>query len=75
MVPEAILEKLEPMLSNGKNVLVPQDICTIYQKDIDFNKLVLHLKMLPDAIKAVMECRFVKLQKCRLYVMCSISTK
>ena len=33
--------------------MVPQDICTIYRKDIDFNKLVLHLKMLPDAIKAV----------------------
>ena len=28
-------------------------LCTIYRKDIDFNKLVLHLKMLPDAIKAV----------------------
>ena len=33
--------------------MVPQDICTMYQKDIDFSKLSLYLKMLPHAIKAV----------------------
>ncbi len=36
--------------ANRKEV-VPQN--TLYQKDIDFSKLSLHLKMLPDAIKAV----------------------
>ncbi len=50
------VQKIETLLmdsANGKEVVVPQDICTMYKKDIDFSKLSLHLKMLPDAIKAV----------------------
>ena len=46
-----------------------------YRKDIDFNKLVLHLKMLPDAIKVVpldgMQIREVT--KVQTILTCSIS--
>lgn len=50
-----LVRKIETILldsANGKAVSLPQEICSLYQKDIDFPKLKLHLQMLPDAIKA-----------------------
>ena len=42
--------------ANGKNVSVPIKVKSLYKDDIDMEKLSLHLKMLPDAIKSSSPC-------------------
>jgi len=37
---------------NGKNIFVPDKVISMYNDDIDMEKLSLHLRMLPDAIKS-----------------------
>ena len=39
--------------ANGKKFAIPEEIFTLYDADIDFQKLGLQLQLLPDAIKAV----------------------
>ena len=51
-----VVRKIEDLLlnsANNKPVPLPEELCSLYHKDIDFEKLKLHLQMLPDAIKAV----------------------
>ena len=55
--------------------MVPQDICTLYQKDIDFSKLGLHLKMLPDAIKAVPLDGITICEVTRVQTLCDVFNK
>ena len=46
------LEQLLLNSANGKGFSLPQDFRTLYENDIDMQKLLLHLQKLPDAIKA-----------------------
>ena len=71
------IRKIETLLldsANGKEVVVPQDIC-MYQKDIDFSKLSLHLKMLPDAIKAVPLDGITIREVIRVQTLCDVFNK
>ena len=48
------VRKIETLLidsANGKDVSIPREVSDLYKDDIDFQKLELHLQMLPDAIK------------------------
>ena len=50
-----IAQKIEKMLiesANGRVFMIPDEIKELYSKDIDFQKCLLHLQMLPDAIKS-----------------------
>ena len=38
--------------ANGRVFVIPDEIKELYSKDIDFQKCLLHLQMLPDAIKS-----------------------
>ena len=52
----SIIRKVEHLLldsANAKEVVIPDEIHTFYNADIDFEKLELQLQLLPDAIKAV----------------------
>ena len=50
------MQKIESMLldsANGKDVsTIPPQINQTYEADIDMKRLLLHLTMLPDAIKS-----------------------
>ena len=49
------MQKIESMLldsANGKDVSIPPQINQIYEADIDMKRLLLQLKMLPDAVKS-----------------------
>ena len=49
------MQKIETILldsANGKDVSIPPQKNQIYEADIDMKRLLLHLKMLPDAIKS-----------------------
>ena len=61
--------------ANGEKVVVPQDICTMYQRDIDFSKLSQHLKMLPDAIKAVPLDGITIREVTRVQTLCDVFNK
>ena len=53
------MQNIESMLldsANGKDVSIPPQINQIYEADIDMKRLLLHLKMLPDAIKFNSTC-------------------
>ena len=66
--------KIETLLihsANWKEVVVPQAIC-MYQKNIDFSKLRLHLKMLPDAIKAVPLDEITICEVTRVQILCDV---
>ena len=50
-----LVQKIESMLldsANGKDVSIPPQVNQIYEADIDMERLLLHLKILPDAIKS-----------------------
>ena len=50
-----LVQKIEGMLldsANGKDVSIPPKIDQIYKDDINMERLLLYLKMLPDAIKS-----------------------
>lgn len=50
-----IVKQIEKMLinaSNGTDFDVPQELCDLYQRDVDFLKLKLHLQMLPDVVQS-----------------------
>ena len=55
--------------------MVPQDICTMYQKDIDFSKLSLRLKKLPDTIKAVPLDGITIREVTRVQTLCDVFNK
>lgn len=49
-----LLQEVEDILlksANGDAVEIPQSVRDVYQNDIDFCRLELHLKMLPDLLK------------------------
>ena len=39
--------------ANAKSASLPEKMESIYHKDIDMDKLKIHLKMLPDAVKVI----------------------
>ena len=47
------MERLLLDSANSREVVIPDEIKNLYSADIDFDKLSLQLKLLPDAIKAV----------------------
>ena len=52
----SIIRKVEHLIldsANAKEVVIPDEIHTFHNADIDFEKLELQLQLLPDAIKAV----------------------
>lgn len=73
-----LVRKIESLLidsANGKEVSIPKEVSDLYKDDIDFQKLKLHLQMLPDAIKCTPLDAFVKLLKYRQFVIYSISNQ
>ena len=50
-----LVRKIESLLldsANDKDVSIPEKIRDLYEGDINFRKLKLHLQMLPDAVKS-----------------------
>ena len=50
-----LVRKIESLLldsANGKDISIPEEIGNLYEGDIDFRKLKLHLQMLLDAVKS-----------------------
>lgn len=51
-----LMRKIERLLvdsANSKEVMIPEEVKKLYSDDIDFDKLLLQLLLLPDALKAV----------------------
>ena len=51
-----LMRKIERLLldsANSKEVMIPEEVKELYSDDIDFDKLLLQLLLLPDALKAV----------------------
>ena len=67
-----VVQKIESLLldsANGKDVSISPQINQIYEADIDMKRLLLHLKMLPDAIKS--NCTRI-LEVTRVQTICNV---
>ena len=71
----SIIRKVEYLLldsANGKEAVIPDEIHTFYNTDIDFQKLELQLQLLPDAIKAVPLQGIAVTQVTKIQTICDV---